>query len=71
MSKQFQESLLRRKQVEALTGLSRSSIYEAIKRGDFPKPIQLTERTVAWTASSVNDWIANRIAASTNAQESK
>ena len=61
MSEQFQEMLLRRKQVEALTGLSRSSIYEAIKRGDFPKPIQLTRRTVAWPASSINQWIADRI----------
>ena len=61
MTKQLQESLLRRKQVEALTGLSRSSIYEAIKRGDFPKPVQLTQRTVAWPASSVNQWIADRI----------
>jgi prophage regulatory protein len=58
-----QEAFLRRKQVEALTGLSRSSIYDAIQRGEFPKPIPLLGRTVAWTQSSVDQWIADRISA--------
>lgn len=66
MSDRSREALLRRKQVEALTGLSRSSIYDAIQRGDFPKPIRLLGRTVAWRQSSVDQWIADRIAAAEN-----
>lgn len=63
MNQQFQETLLRRKQVEAITGLSRSSIYDAIQHGNFPRPIPLTARTVAWTRSSIDQWISERISA--------
>ena len=31
----------KRKQVEARTGLSRSSIYQKVAEGTFPKPIRL------------------------------
>lgn len=67
MAEQIRETLLRRKQVEAQTGLSRSSIYDAIQRGEFPKQIPLLgSRTVAWTQSSIDRWIADRIAAAQN-----
>ncbi|POP54254.1 helix-turn-helix transcriptional regulator [Zhongshania marina] len=63
MTEQIRETLLRRKQIEACTGLSRSTIYALISEGKFPKPIPLTSRTVAWTQSSIDQWIAGRIAA--------
>ena len=63
MGNESREILLRRKQVEQLTGLSRSSIYSAMQCGAFPKPIRLLGRSVAWTQSSVDQWIAARIAA--------
>jgi prophage regulatory protein len=56
--------LLRRRQVETLTGLKRSTIYEGMARGHFPKPIRLGPRTVAWLASEIDGWIAARIAES-------
>jgi prophage regulatory protein len=56
--------LLRRRQVETLTGLRRSTIYERISHGQFPRPIHLGPRTVAWLASEVDGWIAARIAES-------
>ncbi len=39
-------SILRRKQVEARTGLARSTIYHHIKAGTFPRPIPLGPRAV-------------------------
>jgi len=54
------ETLLRRRAVEARTGLSRSGIYRAMSLGDFPLPVQLAAQTVAWKESDVNAWIASR-----------
>lgn len=56
-------TILRRKQVEARTGLSRSSIYELMKQ-DFPKPISLGPRSVGWVESEIRAWIEQRIAES-------
>ena len=39
------------------TGLSRSTIYEMIGRGDFPQQIQLGRRAVGWMAKDVLDRI--------------
>jgi prophage regulatory protein len=55
--------LMRRPEVERATGLSRSALYAAIGRGEFPKPVPLMGRSVAWSAQSVAAWIAGRIAA--------
>lgn len=51
---------LRIKHVVAVTGLSRSTIYALISENKFPKPIKLSERTVAWRTSVVNAWLAER-----------
>lgn len=53
---------LRRAEVEALTGLPRSTIYELINRGDFPKPVQISPRLVAWAEPEVAAWQASRVA---------
>ena len=58
---QPQLSILRRKQVQARTGLSRSTIYLYIKEGLFPKPVALGPRAVGWIESDVSDWIAKRV----------
>lgn len=57
------EKLLRVAEVEAATGLDRSTIYRLIKDdAGFPEPIQLTARSVAWRASEVAAWIEARAA---------
>ena len=63
MSDQYQQglSILRRKQVEARTGLARSTIYGHIKAGTFPRSIPLGARAVGWLESDVSDWIAERV----------
>ena len=54
------DSLLRRPAVEALTGLSRAGIYAAMSRGEFPRPIKIGKRAVAWPKSVIDDWIEAR-----------
>ena len=50
----------RRPAVEEITGLSRSTIYDLMSRGDFPRPVKLTPRIVAWPESRIEDWLAQR-----------
>ena len=55
-------AILRRRTVEARTGLSRSTIYLRIAQGTFPKSIALGPRTIGWSEEEVSSWIAERIA---------
>lgn len=61
---QNQKCLLRLPQVKQRTGLSRSSIYLRIPRGEFPFPIKLGRRAVAWLESEIDEWIIDRVNAS-------
>ena len=54
------EHHLRRPQVEVATGLSRSSIYAMMDAGDFPRPVRIGKRAVAWPQSAVEAWLAQR-----------
>jgi prophage regulatory protein len=54
------ETLMRRPAVQAATGLSRSGLYAAMARNDFPKPVQLGPQSVAWRQSEIQAWIASR-----------
>ena len=60
-SNQRELSILRRKQVQARTGLARSTIYFHIQNGTFPRPVPLGPRAVGWLESEINDWIAERV----------
>lgn len=60
--------MIRRHQVESLTGLSRSTIYAGVAAGTFPKPIQLGAQSVGWLASEIDAWLRERVAASRNAE---
>ncbi len=54
-------SILRRKQVEKRTGLSRSTIYLRIQEGTFPRPINLGARAVGWLENEIEAWLAARM----------
>lgn len=54
---------LKQSAVSARTALPKSSLYALIAKGDFPKPVKLTEKAVAWSSAAVDQWIAARIAA--------
>ena len=55
---------IRLKEVLAICGMSRSSMYEAIKEGEFPAPIKLRGRSSAWIKSEVVQWVQSCIEAS-------
>lgn len=59
---QLQTALIRRREVERLTALSRSRIYDLMKQGAFPKPVSLGAMSVAWLEIEIREWIASRIA---------
>ena len=58
------KTIIRRKEVESRTGLSRSSIYLKISQKDFPAPIKLGARSVAWIQEEIDQWVLDRIAQS-------
>lgn len=53
--------LIRINEVISMTALSRSSIYTYKKNGEFPNPIQLTSRSIAWVRADVEQWISDKI----------
>ena len=66
-SSQSTPTILRRKAVEARTGLSRSTIYLRVSQGTFPEPVSLGARAVGWIEAEISEWLAGRIAASRKA----
>jgi len=58
------DRLLRMPGVEEATGLKKSMIYLLMKRGEFPRCVQVTPRCVAWPESAVLQWVQDRIAGS-------
>lgn len=62
-SDDVQPRFIRRTEVQKITGLGASSIYQLQRDGDFPLAVQLSERRVAWIESEIQEWVKNRIAA--------
>ena len=57
-------TILRRREVQARTGLSCSTLYERVKRGQFPPAIRLGQSPfsgVGWLEHEVNGWIEAQI----------
>lgn len=55
--------MLRLRAVQDWTGLSRSTIYAMMQRGEFPKNITLGARAVGWLDADIQAWIDSRISA--------
>jgi prophage regulatory protein len=62
------DRLLRLPEVESMVGLRKSSIYDAMRRGEFPAAVKLSRRAVCWSESSIRDWIQDRINAARASQ---
>ena len=54
------DRILRRREVEARIGLSRSIIYAGVAGGDFPKHLQSGRRAVGWQESVIARWLDER-----------
>ncbi len=52
--------ILRLPKVIEATGLDRSTIYEAMSAGTFPRPVKLGARAVGWMESDVTAWLDAR-----------
>lgn len=54
------DRLMTRKEVEARCGIKHRLLYELMRRGDFPEPLQIGPQAVRWQQSEVEAWIASR-----------
>ena len=52
--------ILRLPQVQDLVGLRRSTIYNRIQHGEFPRPIKLG-RTSGWVQAEIETWLSSQI----------
>ena len=56
----LEEKFLRRREVVEITGLSYSSIYRQMPKGQFPRQVSVGPRAVRWRASEVYAWMKSR-----------
>jgi prophage regulatory protein len=56
-TQQIADALLRLPAVQALTGLSKTTIYTLTARGAFPAPIRRGARCTRWKAGDVTAWL--------------
>lgn len=56
-------NVLRRPAVLARTGLRPTALEDAMARGEFPRPISLTNsgRAVAWLECEIDEWLLERL----------
>ncbi len=62
MAQQFQEALIRKREVLARTGWSNSTLYNRIATGQFKPGVKVGPRMVGWPRSEVEAYIQARIA---------
>jgi len=46
----------------ALLPFSRSTLWNMVKEGRFPRPVKLGPRITAWRVEDIRDWMACRVA---------
>ncbi|SEO19921.1 transcriptional regulator, AlpA family [Duganella sp. CF517] len=54
--------VMRLREVLALCGMSRATLYREVKLRGFPAPVKLSARSVGWLEDDVMTWLAERIA---------
>jgi prophage regulatory protein len=60
-----------RKQLLKIIPLSERTIYNMEKRGEFPKRIYLTSRSVVWNLDEIYKWIRGKQNSTANTAQSK
>lgn len=53
-------TIYRRKQLEGMLSISRSTIYAMMEAGTFPKPIRIGKRAVGWPDDLIQRWLDDR-----------
>jgi len=54
------DKILRLPEVLAIVGIGRSTIFDSIRNGLFPKQLKLSERTIGWLESDIRNWLNSR-----------
>ena len=54
------DRILRLREVEAIVGLKRSTIYRKLSTNNFPRPRRLCGSSVGWLNSEIQSWIRQR-----------
>ena len=54
------QRLMKLREVLVVCAVSRSTLYEMIARAEFPSPVRVSERAVAWRHDEVLAWIRSR-----------
>ncbi|WP_064605750.1 helix-turn-helix transcriptional regulator [Photobacterium sp. J15] len=52
--------LIRMKELLTVVPFSKSHIYSLISKGEFPKPVSIGERAVAWREEDVQAWLERK-----------
>jgi prophage regulatory protein len=55
-----QDRIIRAKEVQEITGLSRTTIWRLENQGKFPSRVSLGANSVGWELSEINNWINDR-----------
>lgn len=55
------DRLLRLTDVERLTGIKKSTIYQLMREGKFPNAVRISRRMTCWPESAVLTWVNARI----------
>ncbi len=56
----IENRIYNRREVEAITGLSKSSLYRLMYTGDFPQTVKLSPRRVGWSELAIHAWLSER-----------
>lgn len=46
--------------LKEVIGLSKWTVYDLIKKGKFPRPVQLSANRVGWRAGEIQSWVDGR-----------
>lgn len=55
-----EDRYIRIKELAIMLSIGRSTIYKLMKKNQFPQQIKLSERTVVWRLSVINEWIKEK-----------
>lgn len=55
------QTVIKLPEVLQIVKCSKAKVYSEMKKGNFPKPIKLGDRAVAWVMDDVTEWLERRI----------
>ena len=65
----MQDRIIRDKECEETTGLSRTTRWRQEREGKFPKRLQIGKQAIGWRESEIQEWIDGHSDVSESADE--